>query len=249
MSVVSDHFAPDATNAWFATTQWTLVLAARELGSPSADQALEALCRNYWRPLYGFVRRRGYGPAEAQDLTQEFFARLLAKNYLHAVDPARGKFRSFLLAAVEHFLANEWRRGQTQKRGGAFQFVSLEQLNEQDRACDFAAPGQAPEKLFDRDWAAALLQGVLQRLETEFGAAGKAGLFENLKGFLTSEKESPPYAELAAAIGTTVPALKMAVSRMRHRYAELLREAIAATVSTPEQVEEELQALFAALSF
>ena len=248
MCAAPDDLAAGATAAQFTTTHWSIVLAARDPADTEAGQALEVLCRNYWRPLYAFVRRRGYSPAEAQDLTQEFFARLLAKNYLHTVDPAKGKFRSFLLAALEHFLAKEWRRGQAQKRGGDFSFLSLEEMCAEDRNGEPAAAGLSPEQVFDREWAAALLERVLQRLQTEYATAGKAQAFETMKVFLTGERRPGAYADLAQQLGTTEAALKMSVSRMRHRYGQLLREEIAGTVSGPDEVEEELKNLFAALS-
>ena len=230
----------------FTTTHWTVVLTASNGASSAADNALETLCKTYWYPLYAFIRRRGHQPHEAQDLTQEFFTRLLQKDYLRAVDPKKGKFRSFLLAALEHFLLNEWRRGKTQKRGGAFQFISLDQTAEQLYA-QIPSAGLSPEKLYAQQWANTLLENVLNRFRNEFVVAGKAEQFDRLKIFLT-ESRPVSYAELAAALGTTEAALKMTVSRMRQRYGELLREEIASTVSSPAEVEQELRELFAALS-
>jgi RNA polymerase sigma-70 factor (ECF subfamily) len=224
------------------------VLAAREETSERADAALESLCKLYWWPLYAFVRRRGYDAHDAHDLTQEFFARLLHKNYLRAVDPRKGRFRSFLLAALEHFLANEWRRGQAQKRGGDMSFISLNDDSADEQYLQVAAANISPERLFEQQWAAALLEQVLGRLQNEFATAGKAALFEELKIFLTGEKRTGSYSELAVKLGTTEAALKMSVSRMRQRYGELLRAEIANTVARPEDVDEELRALFAALS-
>ena len=232
----------------FTTTHWSVVLLAGQGSSPPAAAALEKLCRVYWYPLYVFVRRKGYPPHEAQDLTQSFFARLLDKNYLSAVDPSKGKFRSFLLAAVEHFLANEWRRGQAQKRGGKLTFLSFDEISAEKQYLDAQAPSLSPEQLFDKQWATTLLEQVLSRLRDEFISAGKVTLFDNLKIFLTGETQIASYAELAARLGTTEAALKMAVSRIRHKYGELLRAEIASTVSKPEEVEEELRALFSALS-
>ena len=219
MSVSPDELnASGVGRAQFTTTHWSVILAAaRDQPSQSAG-ALEALCRVYWYPLYAYVRRRGHEAHEAEDLTQEFFSRILQSGFLRAVDPRKGKFRSFLLAAMEHFLANNWR------------------------------DAHAPEQLFEREWATALLEQVLKRLREEFRASGKAELFERLKLFLTGEKRATPYAELAAQLGTTEGALKMTVSRLKHRYGELLRSEIATTVAQPGEIEEELRALFAALS-
>ena len=220
--------------------------AAKDSSAPAED-ALEKLCRAYWYPLYVYVRRRGYPPHDAQDLTQSFFERLLGKKYLSGVDRNKGKFRSFLLAALEHFLANDWRRSQAQKRGGGVNFISLDDDSLEGQYLQLAA-ALPPGKLYERQWAATLLEQVLAQLRAEFVAADKEALFQELKIFLTGEKRTIAYAELGARLGTTEAALKMAVNRMRHRYGELLREEIAKTVSSPEEIEEELRALFAALS-
>jgi DNA-directed RNA polymerase specialized sigma24 family protein len=232
----------------FTTTHWTVVLAAGRSEATESAQALEALCRTYWYPLYAYVRRRGYAEHEAQDLTQEFFARLLEKEYLRAVDRAKGKFRSFLLAAMEHFLAKEWRRAHAQKRGGGVSFLSFQDSSAGLGPIQAAAPDLSPEEFFDQQWAITLLEKAVGKLRQEFTAAGKAEMFEELKIYLTGEKREASYAELAARLDTTAAALKMAVSRMRQRYGELLRAEIASTVSGTEEVEEELHALLAALS-
>jgi len=233
-------------NPSFTTTHWSVVKLAGDGQSPGAEAALERLCRNYWYPLYVFVRRRGHSPHDAQDLTQEFFSRLLAKEYLRAVDPAKGKFRSFLLAALEHFLANDWRRSRTQKRGGNFTLVSLEDAEQHYH--QVPAAGVSAEKLFEQQWATALLDQVLQRLREEFVAAGKEKVFDELKVYLSGEKQAMTYSMLAEKLGTTEAALKMSVCRMKQRYGELLHSEIANTVSSPEQVEAELRELLAALS-
>ena len=231
----------------FVTTHWSVVLVAGQAGSEQADAALEKLCRAYWWPLYAFVRRRGYQPHDAQDLTQEFFARLLSKDFLRAVDRRKGRFRSFLLAALEHFLANEWRNAHTQKRGGRFTFVSTDLEHAEQQYLQVPAANLTPEQLFEQQWATTLLDQTLGRLRQEFVAAGKQAQFEAIRIFLTGEKRAASYVELAANMGTTEGALKMAVSRMRQRYGELLRAEIENTVSAPNEVEEELRALFAAL--
>ncbi len=232
----------------FTATHWSVILAAGQGGTARSEQALEVLCRTYWHPLYAYVRRRGHPEHEAQDLTQEFFARLLDKDYLRAVDRAKGKFRSFLLAAIEHFLAKEWRRANAQKRGGGVDFVPLDGPSAESGPLQVAAPNLSSEEFFDQQWAITLLEQAVGRLRQEYGAAGKGELFEELKIYLTGERREGCYAELAARLGTTVAALKMSVSRMRQRYGELLRAEIANTVSGPEEVEQELRALLAALS-
>jgi RNA polymerase sigma-70 factor (ECF subfamily) len=235
-------------NGQFTTTHWSVVLAAGQCGTAQSAQALEVLCRTYWHPLYAYARRRGYPEHEAQDLTQEFFTRLLEKEYLRAVDRAKGKFRSFLLAAMEHFLAKEWRRAHAQKRGGGVSFLSFQDSSAGLGPIQAAAPDLSPEEFFDQQWAITLLEKAVGKLRQEFTAAGKAEMFEELKIYLTGEKREASYAELAARLDTTAAALKMAVSRMRQRYGELLRAEIASTVSGTEEVEEELRALLAALS-
>jgi RNA polymerase sigma-70 factor (ECF subfamily) len=248
MSIERDQAREDLASASrFVTTHWSVVLSAKEGLTEEADAALEQLCRAYWWPLYAFIRRRGYGAHDAQDLTQEFFARLLSKDFLRTVDRAKGRFRSFLLAALEHFLANEWRNAHTQKRGGEFAFVSTDADAEQ-HYLQLPASGLSPEQLFEQQWAMTLLNQTVLRLQEEFVTAGKKTQFEQIKIFLTGEKQAASYAELAVKLAMTEAALKMAVSRMRQRYGELLRREIANTVSGPEEIEEELRALFTALS-
>ena len=217
-------------------------------GTSESAMALEALCSRYWYPLYIFIRRRGYSPHDAQDLTQAFFARLLEKDYLQAVDQKKGKFRSFLLASLENFLANEWRRTQTQKRGGQISFLRLDDDSVEERYQLVPGSNLPPDKIFEQQWATALLEQVLRNLREEFNVSGREELFDELKIFLTGEKRAVSYGSLALKLGTTEAALKMAVNRMRQRYGELLRLEIESTVSSPDEVEEELRALFAALS-
>ncbi|HXJ61313.1 MAG TPA: sigma-70 family RNA polymerase sigma factor [Verrucomicrobiae bacterium] len=232
----------------FATTEWSVVLHAADGESTQADQALERLCRTYWYPLYAYVRRRGYNPHEAQDLTQAFFERMLEKSFLRAVDRSKGKFRSFLIAALEHFLAKDWRRAHAQKRGGHAKFLSLDDESPEQQYLEVSTSALTPEQVYDQQWVITLLEQVLQKLSAEFDAAGKAASFAEMKIFLTGEKRAASYGALAEKLGTTEAALKMAVSRMRQRYGELLRAEIAQTVSGPDEVEEELRALFTALS-
>ena len=226
---------PTTPGQQFAATRWTVVLTAGQ----GQSRALEELCRTYWYPLYAYVRRRGYEAHEAEDLTQEFFARLLAKNYLADVEREKGKFRSFLLASLKHFLANEWDKARAQKRGGQFAFISTDAETKYRAE---PADELSPDKLLDRQWALALLALVLARLEAETDRKE----FTTFKPFLTADKDKIPYAEVAGKVGTTEGAVKVSVHRLRQRYRKLLREEIAHTVAGPAQVDEEIRHLFAA---
>src|SRR6266545_6648204 len=232
----------------FPHTRWSVVLAARDDKNDGSAQALETLCQSYWYPLYAFVRRQGRSPHDAQDLTQGFFARLLEKNYLDDVRRERGKFRSFLLASMKHFLANEWDRARAQKRGGAHPHVPIDTQSAETRYGLEPAHDQTPEKLFERRWALTLLDNVLTRLREEFVASGKAEQFDQLKVALTADKRAVPYAELGARLGMSQGAVKVAVHRLRAHYRQVLRAEIANTVSSPADVEEEIRHLFAALA-
>jgi RNA polymerase sigma-70 factor (ECF subfamily) len=232
----------------FTTTHWSVVLAAGDTRSPDQAQALEKLCRAYWYPLYVYVRRHGHSPEDAQDLTQEFFARLLAKNYLRQVAPHKGRFRSFLIAALKHFLANEWDKARTLKRGGDASFLSLDEANTEARYALEPADTLSGEKLFARRWALTVLEQVLARLRADYVAAGKDVLFERLKGCLTGEENMAPYAQLARELQMTEGAIKVAVHRLRERYGALLRAEIAQTVDRSEDVDEELRYLLSAVS-
>ncbi len=231
----------------FATTHWSLVLAARDRAEPGAADALASLCALYWYPLYAYVRRRGHGADEAHDLTQEFFTRLLTKDFLAGVDRGKGKFRSFLLAACNHFLANERDRARAKKRGGGRPVLSLDAADAEGRYRAEPAGGLSPEQLFERRWALALLEQVMTRLRGEFEAKGKGRQFERLRGSLVGEKGAG-YRRAADELGLSEGAIKVAVHRLRQRYRELLREEIGRTVGGPEEVDEEVRALFAALS-
>jgi RNA polymerase sigma-70 factor (ECF subfamily) len=235
--------------AQFTTTHWSVVLAAQESGSEQAEAALAKLCDGYWYPLYAFVRRRGFNPHDAEDLTQEFFYRLLDRNYLKAVDYRKGRFRTFLLMALERFLAKEWRRVRAQKRGGDITLISIEQQDAEHRYSLEPATGLSPEKLYEQNCALALLEKALQRLRSEFEADGKGEKFERLKPFLTSDGTRSSYAELALQMNSSEAALKMAVSRMRARYGALLREEVANTISPEGDVQDEIQALLFSLSY
>ena len=232
----------------FVTTHWSLVVSAGRNDTPHARNALGKLCRTYWFPIYAFVRRQGHGPHDAQDLTQEFFARLLEKKSLAGVDPAKGRFRSFLLAALKHFLANEWDRTNAQKRGGG-QFLIPIDAATAESSCGFEpADHLTAEKIFERRWALTLLDQVLRRLRAEYVGDGKENLFEQLKPTLTEASRTVAYAQIATRLGTTEGAVKVAVHRLRQRYREVLRAEIADTVASPGEVEDEIRNLFAALA-
>ncbi len=243
MSAEPQQPVPPIDPCGFAPTRWSLIVAAREGPSPEARQALSQLCEVYWYPLYAYIRRRGHAADQAQDLTQEFFARLLERDFLGAADPEKGRFRAFLLASCKNFLANEHDRAAAQKRGGGRAPLSLgdaEKLYSRE-----ASHGATPERLFERRWALTLLDRVLARLREEFTARGKGELFDLLRLYLVGDRGAPPQQQTAGALGMSVGALKVAVHRMRQRYRELLREEIAQTVGGPEQVDDEIRALFA----
>ena len=232
----------------FATTHWTVVLAAGKRHTPQSDRALEELCRTYWFPLYAYVRRRGYSKEDAEDLTQTFFARFLEKNYLAGLSAERGRFRAFLLASLKHFLANEWDKSQRQKRGGGVTLLSLDWQTADTQFQIAATAEPSPEKAFDREWALALLACVIERLRAECAEENHARLFEVLKPFLTVGKNAIPYPQAAAELGVSEGAVRVAVHRLRRRYREVLREEIAQTLSDPANVAEEMQALFSAFA-
>jgi len=239
---------PRAPAGCFVTTHWSVVLTAGRSDTTRARAALEQLCRSYWQPLYAYVRGAGHSREEAEDLTQEFFARLLAHNSVARADPARGRFRSFLLASLKHFLANEWDKARAQKRGGGSSLIPLEFDTAETRCAQPVAPGDTPDRAFDRQWALALLEVVLGRLRREYRDAGREDLFLGLKETLSGGRAEIPYRDLGAQLGLSEGAAKVAAHRLRQRYRELLREEIANTVAGPEEVEEELRQLFAALS-
>ena len=233
---------------YFATTRWTVVLAAGSRSTPQADVALEELCRTYWYPLYAYVRRHGHSREDAEDLTQSFFARFLQKNYLEKLRGEHGKFRAFLLASLKHFLANEWDRSRRQKRGGGAPVLSLDWQEAESRYRIDPAYQLSPDKIYDRAWAVTLLERVIGRLRAENAGEGKGPLFEGLKAFLMVGRGEIHYAQAAAGLGLTEGAARVAVHRLRRRYRELLREEIGQTLSDPAQVEEEMRALFSAFA-
>lgn len=232
----------------FATTQWSLVLQAGRGEGALAKASLERLCRAYWLPMYAYVRRRARDAAEAQDLTQEFFARLLEKNLLAIATPERGRFRSFLLISLKHFLINEHDRACAQKRGGGRQLLALDWQAGEERWQREPIDHADPDALFERQWALAAIESALARLSDEWNAAGKSALHARLLPFLTCDADGQTYAEAAAELGLSAVAARQTVSRMRKRYRELLRAEVASTLDEGEDVEAELQRLFAALA-
>jgi len=239
----SSSSAPDDI---FATTHWTVVVAAGKRHTPQSDHALEELCRTYWFPLYAYTRRRGHNKEDAEDLTQAFFARFLAKNYLEGLSAERGRFRAFLLASLKHFLINEWKKTQRLKRGGGEKLLALDwqTADTQFQVASTAEP--SPDKAFDREWALALLAKVIERLRAECETGGKSKQFEQLKIFLTAGKGALSHADAAKSLGMDETAVRVAVHRLRKRYRQLLRDEISQTLTDPAQVDEEMRALFGA---
>jgi RNA polymerase sigma-70 factor (ECF subfamily) len=236
------------TAAWFVTTDWSVVLEAKGNDSGRASEALERLCKVYWPPLYAFIRRNGYNAADAQDLTQEFFSRLLSKDYLCHLRNPRGKFRSFLLTFVKHFLSDERAKASAQKRGGGLTPLSLDDTSEQDQFVAEAAGYLSPDQLFERSWAQTVFNQALQRLAAEYSASGKSIVFERLKDVQPGQHGPVSYAQLGSEIGMTEVAIKSAVHRLRRRHREILREEIARTVIRPEDVDDEIRHLISLVS-
>lgn len=233
---------------YFVTTRWTVVLSAGRKSSPQSDRALGELCQVYWYPLYAYVRGRGKSKEDAEDLVQAFFERFLEKNYLEGLGAERGKFRAFLLAALKHFLANEWDKAMRQKRGGGTQHLSLDWQEADKRFHLEPLDCESPDVIYDREWALALLERVIDRLKKECADEGKAELFEESKGYLMMDAGMIPYADAAKHLGMDEGALRVAVHRLRKRYRELLRAEIADTLADPTQVAEEIRSLQAALT-
>ena len=231
----------------FATTHWSLVLAAGKAASADAQEALAALCQAYWYPLYAYVRRQGHQPEDARDLTQEFFVRVLEKHYLQSADPERGRFRSFLLTAFKRFLSKERDRQNTKRRGGGMNLLPLDFEAGERRYSLEPVHEVTAERTYEQRWALTLLDRVFARLREEFDEADKQKDFNCLKVYLTGGAGTPSYQEAAAELAMTEGAVKVAVHRLRRRYRDLVREEIAQTVAGPEDVDEELRQLFAAL--
>lgn len=232
----------------FVTTHWSVVLTAARSDTPHAQEALARLCETYWYPLYAYVRRRGHSAEDAQDSTQEFFCRLLAGNWVSDADRTKGRFRTFLLTALNRFLTNEWDRARAEKRGGHAVPVPLDTDMAESRYCADAGDALTPDRLYDRQWAMTLLERALTRLEAEHQRLGKAAEFTALSPALTADRGDIPYALMAAQLGLNEPATRMAVHRLRKRFREVFREEIAQTVAQPGEVEEEIRHLLAALA-
>jgi RNA polymerase sigma-70 factor (ECF subfamily) len=230
----------------FTTTHWSVVLEAQG-ESPAAQEALEKLCRTYWRPIFAFLRRQGLRPDEAEDLTQGFFSELLERKSLDAVRKEKGRLRSFLLGGLKYFLANEQRRAMAIKRGKGQRLIPLDELHADDRMQIEAADPMTAEMIYERRWALTVLERVLSRLKDEYHSAGNAALFDSLKELLPDEPGSPSQAEIGARLGMTENAVRQAFYRFRQRYQSLLSEEIANTVATPGDVEDELRHLITVL--
>jgi RNA polymerase sigma factor (sigma-70 family) len=230
-----------AGHQWFATTHWSVVLAAKKGDAPAAASALEKLCRAYWPPLYAYIRRDGHDVADAQDLTQDFFARLLARDYLQHLHHRQGKFRSFLLTYLKNFLSEQRRKATAQKRGGNKVIVPLNEPAGEEGYLLEPVDELTPDQVFERRWAQTVLQTALDRLREEYAARGQTALFEQLQDYQPRETGGRSYAQLGEELGLTEAAIKSAVQRMRQRHRELLREEIAQTVTQPEEIEEELR--------
>lgn len=236
------------TSARFATTHWSVVLAAGNRANVHHEDALQTLCQTYWYPLYAYVRHRGHGPQDAEDLTQAFFARLLEKGSLGRLTQDKGKFRSFLLTALNHFRIDEWKQAAAQKRGSGRSIVHLDRDEAEERYHQELVDTTTPERLFEQNWAVSLLNTVFERLQQEHEVLGKGRAFEQLKFCLTGDRSEVPYSALSEQLGISESALKVQVHRLRKRYRELLRQEVAHTVSNPEEVEEELRYLFQVVS-
>ncbi|MBE0540500.1 MAG: sigma-70 family RNA polymerase sigma factor [Verrucomicrobia bacterium] len=239
--------APNSRAQVFATTHWSVVLQAGQEETAAGFAALEKLCRTYWFPLFAFIRRLGYAEADAKDLTQQFFGQLLARRDFQSVDARKGKFRTFLLAALRNFLANQRDHAQAVKRGGGRIIISLDSLAPEEFQRWEPASDLSPDILFDQRWAVTLLAEAVQRLREEMEAHGKSAQFEALKSFLTQDPEAGEYAAVATRLNSSSQTVAVTVHRLRQRYRELVRAEIARTVSSPLEVEEEMRELFAAL--
>jgi RNA polymerase sigma-70 factor (ECF subfamily) len=234
--------------AAFYTTHWSVVLAVADCDGPRAQEALAKLCQTYWYPLYAYVRRRGYSAPDAQDLTQEFFAKLLERSSLARATPELGKFRSYLLTAMKNFLASEWKQSRAQKRGGGSPMLSLDWAVAEQRFDLEPATHASPDKLFEQQWAVTILARALKRLEQRYQSDGKSHLFDDLKHTLSGARESQPYAELALRMGLSEASVKVIVHRMRRHYRELIRDEIANTLNDPREVDSEMRYLFSVLT-
>ncbi len=232
---------------WFATTHWSVVLSAGAPDAPGAEAALDRLCRDYWYPLYAYLRRQGVNSQDAEDLTQEFLADLLRRDSLRSVAPEKGRFRSFLLVALKRFLINARERSHAAKRGGGAEHVPFDTDLAERRYQTEPSGDWSADRIFERRWALILLERVMARLRTEAVARGKSAEYEGLKVFLTAEAPGARYAEAGGALGLTENTARVAVHRLRRRFRELFREEIAHTVARPEDIDDEIRHLLASL--
>ncbi len=248
MSDNTDMSSTPTGTSRFATTHWSVVLAAGSPESSRYREALETLCQTYWFPLYAYLRQRGCNAHQAEDYIQAFFTQMLEKHSLSGVDAKPGKFRSFLLASLKHFVANELDRVRAQKRGGSHTILSLDFCNAEKQYILEPTHQMSPEKLFEKSWALTVLEHAMNQLEAEFANSKKKRLFDRLRVYLTAETDAIPYRDAAAQLRMTEGAVKMAVHRLRTRYGKLLREKVAQTVATQEQIDEEIRDLLTVLS-
>jgi DNA-directed RNA polymerase specialized sigma24 family protein len=232
---------------WFTTTHWTMVLEARDPESPQASAALEKLCTTYWYPLYVYIRRQGKDEASAKDLTQGFFERFLEKDYLRQVQREKGRFRSFLLGSLKHFLADEWDKARALKRGGGKSLLSLDDASAEERYHFEPADTMTADKLFERRWALTLLDQARARLREEYVQEGKGDLYDRLKVFEAGDPDAPSYAAVGAEFGLTENGVKAVVHRMRERYRQLIRHEVAHTVASRAEVDEEIRYLISVI--
>lgn len=239
---------PTPKGGVFATTRWSQVLAAGEEPSPGADEALENLCRSYWHPLYVYIRRRGHGPEDAEDLTQRFFAHFLEKHYFQHADPMRGRFRTFLLRSLEHFLVNDWKHAHRLKRGGNASRIPLEMAGAEEQSAMILAGGTTPETAYERRWALLLLDRVLESVRAEYAALQRTREFEALADRIWGKDEGLSYAEIGGRLGCTESAARGAMHRLRERYRERLRSEVGQTVSDYTSVDDELRHLIRVVS-
>jgi RNA polymerase sigma-70 factor (ECF subfamily) len=249
MEQMSDEASSESLpRAAFPTTRWSVVLAAKKREQPESVEALETLCRNYWYPLYVFVRSSGWGPADAEDLTQEFFARLLEKNYLRVVEPQKGRFRTFLRFALKRFLAKEWDRIGAAKRGSGRRPIAFDAALAEERFCAECGGTLSPEQRYDRQWALSLLNDAVARLAREYEAGGKGKMFAQLRPYLMAERGSIPYGSIATALDMSESTARVTLHRLRKRFREVFRETVADTVGSAAEAENEIREVLAVLS-
>ncbi|MSU37419.1 MAG: sigma-70 family RNA polymerase sigma factor [Pedosphaera sp.] len=248
MSTPDEAASASIERGLFATTHWSVILAAGRDSSPRSNEALEQLCQTYWYPLYAYVRRSGTEAEDAKDLTQEFFARMLARRFPSGVRPEGGRFRSYLLKSLKHFLTSEWRRSTALKRGGEMIPISFDALDPETRYQVEPITNVTPESLYERRWAAALIEQAMKRLRAEYTADTRTEVFDHLRPLLNGTERGVSYAEIGAKLGLTEAAVKMAVQRLRRRFGECLRLEVAQTVETAAEVDAELRQLLTAVA-